>query len=138
MAFANYQGKRTDTAGTIASLCRILMGQNRAAPYNVGVAKYLLFKHKNLEDESFYYFVYFGSHLMFQMGGAYWEIWNLRLQKHMLRKQHLRNDVMFGKFKPQGPHAKVGGTLYATVLGALAFESYYRYIPMIHFKYKGK
>jgi len=134
--YASYSGKRTDTAGMISGLCRILMGQSRAVPYNVGVAKYLLFKHKNLEDEAFFYYVYFGSHFMFQMGGPYWTTWNERLHKYFLRKQHLRNDIMFGKFKQQGPHSKIGGTLYITVMGALALETYYRYLPMFYFKYK--
>jgi hypothetical protein len=89
----------------------------------------------NPRQTTFYYW-YYGTLAMFQMGGEDWKGWNAGLKKALLPHQRKGgpldgslNDVD-GSWDTLGSTDKKGGRVYTTALGALSLEVYYRYLPM--------
>ncbi len=89
----------------------------------------------NPRKTTFYYW-YYGTLAMFQMGGDNWKSWNVGLKKALLPNQRKGgpldgslNDVD-GSWDMLGALDKKGGRVYTTALGALCLEVYYRYLPM--------
>ncbi|MEK7484710.1 MAG: HEAT repeat domain-containing protein [Planctomycetota bacterium] len=73
---------------------------------------------------------YYGTLVMFQVGGDYWELWNNAMKEALLSNQN-RNGCNAGSWDPVekwiGPF---GGRLYSTTLNILNLEVYYRYLPI--------
>jgi hypothetical protein len=63
---------------------------------------------------------------LFQAGGSDWKRWNRALQAALLPLQAAEGDEA-GSWAPAGEWCIVGGRAYATALGALTLEVYYRY-----------
>jgi hypothetical protein len=85
-----------------------------------------------------YYYWYYGTLAMFQMGGEGWKAWNDPLKKTLVDNQ-CKGPLPLGG----GPEDKDGswdpkfdqddqraGRVYSTAIGALCLEVYYRYLPM--------
>ncbi len=77
-----------------------------------------------------YYYWYYGTFAMFQMGGDHWAIWNDHLKSTLLPMQ--RQDGAFaGSWDPKGGgRIPDGGRVFSTALGALCMEVYYRYAKL--------
>jgi hypothetical protein len=90
----------------------------------------------NAGKVNFYYW-YYGTLCMFQMGGQHWEKWNTAIKKSLLDNQckggpmdGTENDKD-GSWDPVGGgHVPTGGRVFSTALGALSLEVYYRYLPL--------
>ncbi|MHC4916910.1 MAG: prenyltransferase/squalene oxidase repeat-containing protein [Planctomycetota bacterium] len=86
-------------------------------------------------DAGFYYW-YYGTLCMFQMGGDSWKAWNPAMKKTMLENQRKggpmdgSTDDVDGSWDPQSWIDRYGGRVMTTALGALTLEVYYRYLPM--------
>jgi hypothetical protein len=76
----------------------------------------------------------FGTDALFQYGGEEWRTWNRSLRQALVESQrtydkttmdkaHLDAD---GSWDPIGEWGPAGGRVYATAMGALILESYYR------------
>jgi hypothetical protein len=61
-----------------------------------------------------------------RLGGPDWTAWNAALKKALLGHQKTTGHAT-GSWDPEGTYGKVGGRVFATALGALMLESYYRY-----------
>jgi hypothetical protein len=79
------------------------------------------------------YYWYYGTQVMYHMGGKYWEDWNARLHPMLVATQE-KNGPSAGSWNPEkpvpdrwGPH---GGRLYVTTLNLLSLEVYYRLLPL--------
>lgn len=79
------------------------------------------------------YYWYYGTQVMFHMGGDHWNQWNSRLHPLLVDSQ-LREGPLAGSWNPRGavpdrwgPH---GGRLYVTTLNLLSLEVYYRHLPL--------
>jgi hypothetical protein len=79
------------------------------------------------------YYWYYGTQVMFHMGGPHWQAWNSRLHPLLVGTQ-VRNGPLAGSWDPKGavpdrwgPH---GGRLYVTTLNLLSLEVYYRHLPL--------
>jgi hypothetical protein len=79
------------------------------------------------------YYWYYGTQVMFHMGGEHWQAWNSRLHPLLVGTQ-VRAGPLAGSWDPKGvvpdrwgPH---GGRLYVTTLNLLSLEVYYRHLPL--------
>jgi hypothetical protein len=88
-------------------------------------------------DLGFYYW-YYGTLAMFQMGGDKWTKWNEKLKPTLVNNQckgplPLASGLedKDGSWDPNGAYIdKYGGRVFTTAVGALTLEVYYRYLPM--------
>mgnify|MGYP003693945521 CR=1 FL=1 len=75
-----------------------------------------------------FYYWYYGTLAMFQVGGARWQRWNEAIKTAIV--DHQRTDpgeCAFGSWDPIDPWRLSGGRVYATALNCLCMEVYYRY-----------
>ena len=78
-----------------------------------------------LSQIDFYYW-YYGTLAMFQMGGDYWRAWNKKLKSALV--DHQRGDGHeHGSWDPRGAWGFAGGRVYATAINVLSLQIYYRY-----------
>ena len=79
-----------------------------------------------------FYYWYYGTLAMYQMGGDHWKKWNAAMQPYLLSKQLKGNPrELGGSWDPQGYNPmKAGGRVLSTSLSVLSLEVYYRYLPM--------
>ena len=78
-------------------------------------------KHKD------FYFWYYATYAMHNMGGEYRIWWNAKIRDLLLEHQAKDGDNA-GSWDPKDDHwAGRGGRVYTTALGALCLEVYYRY-----------
>jgi hypothetical protein len=75
-----------------------------------------------------FYYWYYGTLAMHQVGGPRWDRWNDALKKAVIDKQRLKGEECeFGSWDPVDPWSADGGRIYSTTLNCLSMEVYYRY-----------
>ena len=79
-------------------------------------------------NQDFYYW-YYGTLVMFQMGGDYWKQWN-KAMRDMLVSNQRKGGPDDGSWDPNGKYGQRAGRAFSTAVGALCLEVYYRYLPM--------
>jgi hypothetical protein len=121
----------TYTMTAVGMLSRQFMGWKREDPMLVGGASYL---QQSLPEwgsgnVNFYYW-YYGTLVMFQMGGQWWKAWNGALRDMLIERQRKGPPKIDGSWDPLCVWNSKGGRVYSTALGALCLEVYYRYLPL--------
>jgi hypothetical protein len=139
---------RTPSMTAVGMVCRQFMGAPSDSPMLVKGAEFLVKELPNWQknqstgdfeagDYGFYYW-YYGTLAMFQMGGEKWGKWNEAL-KPVLVSNQCRGPLPLGSgaedrdgsWDPKGQYVdKEAGRVFTTALGALTLEVYYRYLPM--------
>jgi len=133
------KGGRWTNTTAIGGLCRLFTGSKRTDPMVIGAAEYLVEYLPNYNDTKsgvgnagqwpFYYW-YYGTLVMFQVGGKYWQAWNGAMRDMLIQHQRRGGDED-GSWDPHGAaEIKYAGRVYSTALGALCLEVYYRYLPI--------
>ncbi len=80
-------------------------------------------------SSNFYYW-YYGTLVMFQMGGEYWKAWNPAMKDALLQNQRRGGDED-GSWDPGDQERSAHkNRVMSTALGALCLEVYYRYLPV--------
>jgi hypothetical protein len=151
----NYGGNRdhldgvTQSMTAAAAMMRIFLGQKMDHPGIVGPCN-MMKREKGVaggpiwvpctdpyppacpgKGIDFYYW-YYGTFAMFQMGGDHWKIWNQHLKDTLLPLQR-KDGAMEGSWDPVGGgRIPDGGRVFSTALGALCLEVYYRYAKLAH------
>jgi hypothetical protein len=75
-----------------------------------------------------FYYWYYGTLAMFQIGGSRWDRWNEAIKTAILDHQRVNEaEDEYGSWDPIDPWASAGGRIYATALNCLSMEVYYRY-----------
>jgi hypothetical protein len=75
-----------------------------------------------------FYYWYYGTLAMFQVGGPRWARWNEAIQSAILAHQRVdASECAWGSWDPLDPWSASGGRVYATALNCLCMEVYYRY-----------
>jgi hypothetical protein len=75
-----------------------------------------------------FYYWYYGSLAMFQVGGDRWKKWNESMKTALLAHQRLEKERdEYGSWDPIDPWSGEGGRVYATAINCLTMEVYYRY-----------
>ena len=126
----HYDEVPTNTATSI--LCRVFTGKGiRDKAVKLGqqaVMKSLPRwpQGKSTRSVNFYYW-YYGSYAMFQLGGKAWETWSEHMLEALHSQQRNGGGCERGSWDPVGEWCLVGGRVYATAISALTLETWYRY-----------
>jgi len=120
---------------SINVLCRLFMGEKRSNSMLKAQAKLMTEEREgNLptidnEDKIDYYYWYYASLAMYQMGGNYWTKWEQPLIDCLTGLQRLedKDACVYGSWDPIDAWGTAGGRVYATAINALTLEVYYRY-----------
>jgi len=120
----------TPAMTAIAMVGRQFLGWKQSDPLLIGAADYLAQNLPRWDSPDLQYW-YHGTLGMFQMGGDWWKQWNAALRDMLVEKQ-LRSDDpgMAGSWTVDDEWGRAGGRAFATALGALCLEVYYRYLPI--------
>jgi hypothetical protein len=80
------------------------------------------------QDGANFYYWYYGSLALFQEGGQPWKVWNRSLSDLLVRLQVGEDQgTAAGSWDPLSRRDASGGRVYATAMGVLCLEVYYRY-----------
>ncbi len=120
------------TMTAVGMLCRQFMGMRNTHALIRGGANYLG-QHRPVggakaNRKTFYYW-YYGTLAMFQVGGPEWKAWNRVMKKTLLESQRTKGAER-GSWDPAGKYDHIAGRVYTTAMGALTLEVYYRYLQM--------
>lgn len=77
-----------------------------------------------------FYYWYYGSYAMYQLGGKYWDTWKRAMIRAVVDNQikDEKNKNELGSWHPQvDPWGDCGGRIYSTALCTLCLEVFYRY-----------
>jgi len=118
----------------VGVLCRIFAGQSRSSPVIRKGVDLLLAqaprwqepKGRVLSTINFYYW-YYGSYALFQFGGEEWKKWNKAMIEALVSTQRQGDICEDGSWDPVDEWGPAGGRVYATALGAMTLEVYYRF-----------
>ena len=124
--------RSTETTTAISILSRIFIGQRPTLAAIKAGAGLLLqdLPVWNEQDGSIdYYYWYYGTLAMFQVGGESWKDWNKAMKTSLVDHQLKRNDgCQWGSWNPNvDKWSGRGSRVYATAINCLTLEVYYRY-----------
>ncbi|MEK7270486.1 MAG: prenyltransferase/squalene oxidase repeat-containing protein [Planctomycetota bacterium] len=116
-----------DAIRSITMLSMLFMGDQGQGPWMQKAADEV--KAKGVDLRNFYY-LYYGTLTMFQIGGPHWKAWNEMMKDPLIKIQKSGGDDD-GSWDPDAMHGPYGGRVYQTALGAMTLEVYYRYLPVL-------
>ena len=131
---AQSSGFEADAHSTtaIGTLIQLFTGANAGDDKVAGGGNYCQKKLPAWDKRHFYYW-YYGTLAMFQLGGDGWKSWNEALKKTLVENQRKGGDED-GSWDSDGDYygQMFGGRVYTTAIGALCLEVYYRYAQLTH------
>ncbi|MCI0339761.1 MAG: hypothetical protein L0216_01205 [Planctomycetales bacterium] len=122
----------------VAVTSRVFMGEPSDSPKLKGGATLL----KNMppkwdpESTNDFYYWYYGTLAMFQMGGDFWKVWNTAMKEALVKTQRRGGDED-GSWDPSDAWGGAGGRVYSTAINILSLEIYYRYGKVLGAKKSG-
>jgi hypothetical protein len=117
---------RTMTAEAL--VCRQFLGMPAESPTAQEAGNYLLAALPGAERSDFYYW-YYATLGMYQLGGLHWQRWNDALRATLPASQ-VQSGAFAGSWDPDNVWGNYGGRIYSTALGTLCLEVYYRFLPL--------
>jgi len=122
----------------VGMICRSFMGWQRSHPFLIGSANYMMDYlpqwRKGLEKGQalawYFYFYYYGTLAMYQMGGRYWRSWNEKIKTILPENQRTDPPALAGSWD-QDTAVLNGGRLFATCMAVMTLETYYRFSPLM-------
>ncbi len=128
---ARWPETRTEALTAVGMLCRVFLGEDPAKSPALRGGADLLLKQLPLWSEQEgtidYYYWYYGSYAMWQLGGRDWEVWEREMLGAVVKTQRRGGDEE-GSWDPQyDPWGHRGGRVYSTALMTLCLEVFYRY-----------
>lgn len=123
--------EKTEAMTAVAMLCRAMLGEDPQKSPALRAGADLLRKQLPLFDAAAgtvdYYYWYYGSYAMWQMGGRDWDVWQTKMLDAVVQTQRHDGDEK-GSWDPQfDPWGHRGGRVYSTAIMTLCLEVYYRY-----------
>ncbi|MFG0320601.1 MAG: hypothetical protein ACF8XB_25235 [Planctomycetota bacterium JB042] len=123
--------EKTEAMTAVAVLCRAMLGEDPDRSPAMRAGADLLRKQLPLFDPAEgtidYYYWYYGSYAMWQMGGRDWDTWQRKMLDAVVETQRHDSDER-GSWDPQfDPWGHRGGRVYATAIMTLCLEVYFRY-----------
>jgi hypothetical protein len=118
-------------------LMRLYLGWNTKHELLGYGADYLLTRPPSFGDAQHYvrdtYYWYYGTQVMFHMGGERWNTWNEAMKKLLVESQ-ATSGPLEGSWNPREPLPDKWGThagrIYVTAMHLLMLEVYYRNLPL--------
>jgi len=129
--YRKHEAKRPAMIAT-GMFCRQLAGASKTDPRMHEGVSYISTHPLNAEEIDFYY-MYYGTLVLFQQQGPAWEKWNARMKAILLARQHKKGRKA-GSWDPAMWYALQMGRVGATAFGTLSLEVYYRLLPMYGFE----
>jgi hypothetical protein len=83
-------------------------------------------------EELDYYYMYYGTLVMYQNQGPIWEEWNERMKEIVLAAQH-KSGSKRGTWDPEKWYGFQMGRVVSTAISTLSLEVYYRILPIYGF-----
>jgi hypothetical protein len=126
-----FPADKSESLTAVAVLTRIFCGADKEDEF-VKKGADLCLKSVPVWDEAagtidFYYW-YYGTLAMFQVGGDHWKKWNDGMKKAVVDSQRQdKNDDRWGSWDAVDPWAQDGGRVYGTATNVMCLEVYYRY-----------
>lgn len=125
------------TMTSVGLLMRLYSGSKRDQALMQEGAQYL---RKNLpaigtprEPQRDTYYWYYGTQVMYHMGGEHWKAWNGKLHPLLVDSQ-IKQGPLAGSWQPRGPvpdrWSSHAGRVYVTTMNLLSLEVYYRHLPL--------
>ena len=111
----------------IGTLMRIFRGRPKTDPTIIKAIDYLAKEGPSPKDV---YYNYYGSQVLFQIGGKQWKSWNTILREYLINSQEKEGHMAGSWWFPGDPSNQTGGRLYVTAMACLTLEVYYRYMPV--------
>lgn len=111
-----------------AAFSRMLLDHDLTPAQREEVARYLLAEPPGHGPPNYYYW-YYGSLAMMQIGSEAWPQWNDLTRQHLVQTQRGKGGLE-GSWDPKGKWGPRGGRIYTTALATLTLQVYYRYLPM--------
>jgi hypothetical protein len=131
-------GLQMTSMTAVGMVCRFFMGWKRSHPFMIGSANYLMDYlpqwRKGLEKGMaiawYFYYWYYGTLAMHQMGGRYWRAWNEKIKTMLPENQRRQPDELVGSWDPDSAVLN-GGRIFSTAMAILTLETYYRFSPLL-------
>jgi len=124
----------------VSLTARLFMGRPRTAPDCVGQANWLVRGDREFamaRSARDYYYLYYMSMAMYQMGGTYWRRWNEAFSSPLVKRQ-VSEGPDRGSWPVEGSaYGRHGGRVYATAMGCLALEVYFKHLPLYKTRPRG-
>ncbi|MBN1422676.1 MAG: FHA domain-containing protein [Planctomycetes bacterium] len=124
---------RVLTMTSVGILCRIFSGERRASPIIRGGVDAVVANLPAWQEGSRggsriinLYHWYYATYALFQVGGEPWKTWNVAMRRALVDSQRV-GGCEDGSWDPIGQWCPQGGRVYATALGAMTLEVYYRF-----------
>jgi hypothetical protein len=118
----------------VGMVCRFFLGWRRSHPFLIGSANYTASNPpqwmKGTGISEYYYYWYYGTLAMHQMGGRFWRAWNGKISTMLPEKQRYSPTELAGSWDPDTSRGG-GGRLFSTPVAILTLETYYRFSPML-------
>ena len=123
----------------VGMVCRFFTGWQRSHPFLIGSANYLRDFlpqwRKGLEKGQaiawYFYFWYYGTLAMHQMGGSYWRAWNEKIKTMLPENQRNDPPAMAGSWDPDSAVLNGCACTFSTSMAVLTLETYYRFSPVM-------
>jgi len=124
-----FPAELSESLTAVGMLCRVFIGEDPATsdPIKKG-AKRCVEKLPEWEQPKLdFYYWYYGTLAMFQVGGPQWETWNKAMKKAIIDQQIREDGCDKGSWAPVDAWGEEGGRVYSTSLLTMCLEVYYRY-----------
>jgi hypothetical protein len=126
-----FPADKSESLTAVAVLTRIFCGADKEDEF-VKKGADLCLKCLPLWDEAAgtidYYYWYYGTLAMFQVGGKHWDEWNKSMKKAIIDSQLMdKSNDQYGSWNPVDPWYNEGGRVYSTAVSVMCLEVYYRY-----------
>ncbi len=122
----------------VGMACRFFSGWKRSHPFLIGSANYLMDNlpqwkaglTKGMAIAWYFYYWYYGTLAMHQMGGRYWRAWNEKIKTMLPENQRRDPPALAGSWDPDTAVLN-GGRLFSTPMAIMTLETYYRFSPLM-------
>ena len=124
-----YPDRYSESLTAVGMLCRIFGGQDPAESEDIARGARLCSRQTPEWERpklDFYYW-YYGTLALYQVGGDPWERWNRDMIGALLPNQRKEPECLRGSWDPIDAWGEEGGRVYATALLTMCLEVYYRY-----------
>lgn len=128
---ASYRvGEAPSPAMTAEALaCRVFLGEVPSEEALEEAVRYILRDLPGTGPPNFYFW-YYATVALAQIGGPAWQMWNRALRDTLVAAQR-RDRPWDGSWDPVCIWGGYGGRIYSTALAILCLETYYRYLPLL-------
>ncbi|MGK0302811.1 MAG: hypothetical protein ACI89X_003697 [Planctomycetota bacterium] len=122
---------KCETMTAVGWFCRFLLGHDLETDAAMQPAADLIVSKPpvKLEAATDYYYWYYGSLAMFQVGGTHWDTWSQNLRTALLPAQRVDGNFA-GSWDPASVWGDDGGRVYTTAVATMALQVEFRYARM--------